>query len=321
MDARLRKVISPEHFLTYLCLLFLSLFTTTCGGEKDHLAVIEERPVTVEKFKAALEKRSGRILTEKDKELLLEELVDFEVLYAAAVKEGYDRNPQIQENLRRMIADKFREEVLDPKIDALSVTDEEIAEYYRGHTDEFIMPEMVRAAIIKIAVPENTSDEKRAELRQKTEKAREEALALDSETASFGSVAITHSDDLPTRYRGGDSGWLEPGKNNYRWSREVTDAIFLLKTPGEVSEVITAPEGFFLVRLMERKQRRPQELAQVKGKIRYRLIRDKRRQAKREFYDGLRKKVSVSVNKEKLSSIALPEPVKKKMPEPPPMRK
>lgn len=316
---KMRKIHSFFLCLT-VCLLPV-FYGLSCKGKGDQLATIGDKQITKEAFKAEMQKRGPRIASEKDKENLLDEMVNFETLYAAALKKGYDRDPKIMENLRRMIAGKLRKEELEPKINAISVTDGEIEKYYKTHTDEFMIPERVRAALTRVALPKKASEEKKSELRLRIDEARAEALKLDNETKSFGSVAVKYSDDRTTRYRGGNTGWLEPVRKSYRWDKLVLDAIFSLREPGVVSPVIKAPDGYYIAKLMERQESRPQALSKVAGKIRHLLIQEKKRYAERKFYDSMKKKVSVKVYKENLASVELPKPKEKKFQEPPALPK
>ena len=78
-----------------------------------------------------------------------------------------------------MVANKFRKDHLDPQIDHIRITDEEVEQYYIEHQEDFKIPRMVHAAIIRISVPPGASEEKKAQLSQRAETARAEALALD----------------------------------------------------------------------------------------------------------------------------------------------
>ncbi len=71
--------------------------------------------------------------------------------------------------------------------------------------------------------------------------------------ADFAETARTYSQDLSTRAGGGDLGWFPRG-----WLAvpEVEAAAFAL-APGETSAVISAADGFHIVRTMEKADQRP----------------------------------------------------------------
>lgn len=281
-------------------------------GESDiPLAVIGSVKVTEKDFKAAMEKGgfglAGRFERPEQREALLEDMVRSEVLYAAAIKDGYDKRQAILEAYKRLIINQYRQDHLEPELSKITVTDVEIRSFYDGHPSEFLTPQMVRAAVIKISVPAKTPDEKKAELLKKAEDARTEAMTLDRNTLSFGSVAIKFSDDQVSRYRGGDTGLMKRGASDVRWPKEVMDAVFSLKEPGQVSPVIVSSGGYYLVKLMETKESVTRPLAEVKEMIQSRLFFEKKAQKEKEFYGKLSSALKVEINRELLGNIRLPD--------------
>jgi len=263
--------------------------------------------ITIEQFKREMVWHSGQFATPEQKEDLLEKMIRSEVLYSAAQKAGYDKDPEILARQKRMVANEFRKEHLDPQIDHITITDEEVEQYYIEHQEDFKIPGMVQAAIIRISVPPGASEEKKAQLFRRAGAARVEALALDTETRSFGSVAVTYSDDQSTRYKGGDTGWLKIGDTSYRWEQDVMETIFSLSQPGEVSPIISTPSGFYIVKCMEIKDSGPRPLAQLKEYIRYQILEQKKAQIEAEFYEKLKRKIPIKINRGLLSAIEPPE--------------
>lgn len=274
---------------------------------EEFLAAVDDRQITVEAFQAAMARSPKKYVDPGQKDVLLEEMVRFEVLYIAARKAGYDKDPAIIERLRRLMANKYRQDVLAPRLEKVQVTDEEVEKYYRAHQDEFTVGKKVRAAVIRISVPAGASDEKKAQLTERAETARDAALQLKPATHSFGPVAVRYSDHQPTRYRGGDTGWMTAGKNDSRWPAEVNQAIFASTEPGQVSPVITIADGHYLIKLMETKASTLQPLAAVKEQIRHQLYKRKRARVEHEFYGELKTKFPVRVDHARLEAIEPPK--------------
>jgi parvulin-like peptidyl-prolyl isomerase len=270
------------------------------------LASVGDQTITAEAFQAAMARSPRKYTDPGQKGALLEKMVRFEVLYAAARKAGYDQDPKIIESFRRLMANKYRRDVLAPRLEKVQVTDKEIEKYYRAHQDEFTVAKKVRAAVIRISVPARVSDEKKAQLAQRAETARTEALELEPATRSFGPVAVRYSDHQPTRYRGGDTGWMAAGKNDSRWRIEVNQAILALTEPGKVSPVITTADGHYIVKLMETRESAPKQLTAVKEQIRHQLYNHKRARVEHEFYRELKTTVPVRVDQARLATIELP---------------
>lgn len=300
--------------LLFLLLISAAPGTTDQGSSappavspKQDTAVATVGSARIASAELERELAASRAATPGQKQAVLEKLVRFELLHAAALAAGYESRPQIAESFRRLVAGAFVQEQLEPKLAGLQVTDEEIKKYFDGHLADFTIPQAVRAAVIQIKVSPKASGEKRAELRARAEAARAEALALPAATASFGSVAVTYSEDQATRYRGGDTGWLRVGQRDPRWDKEVVDAIFALQKPGEVGPVVAAASGFHVVRLMEIRASVPRALDDVRDQISQLILTAKKMQAERDFYAALAAKIPVSIDEQALAAVPLPE--------------
>ncbi|MBI5849183.1 MAG: peptidyl-prolyl cis-trans isomerase [Nitrospirae bacterium] len=289
-----------------------------CGGrtavafaETDQpLAVIGSVKVTEKDFRSEMDRGgyglSGRFERPEQREALLEDMVRSEVLYATAIKDGYDRRPVVLDALKRIIINHYRQDHLDRELSKITVTEDEIRAFYNEQASEYSTPQMVRAAVIEIAVPAKASDEKRAEFQKKAEDARADALSIDPAVLSFGSVAVKYSDDQVGRYRGGDTGLMKRADAVARWGKEIADAIFSITDPGQISPVIVSPAGFYVVKLMERKESVRRPLAEVNEIIRSRLFFEKKVQKEKEFYGKLSAALNVEINRDLLGKIPLP---------------
>jgi parvulin-like peptidyl-prolyl isomerase len=204
------------------------------------------------------------------------------------------------------MVNKFKEDHLEPRLRDLSVTDEEIGIHYRENREKYTLPDKVRIAVIFVGVSPRASAERMELSRKRIESALEEARRLEPGTSSFGPVAVRYSEDQATRYRGGDAGWLERGNDGYRWPGKLVEAAFTLEEPGALSPVITADEGFYLVKLMERISGSVQPLEDVKGHIRYRLLALKKEAVLEEFFREMEERVKVEVNRDLLGAMELP---------------
>jgi PPIC-type PPIASE domain len=289
--------------LIVLCLMGLNHPARSEAPSSETLVYVDKATITVGEFEAELARRAPHMNSKEQMEALLDEMVRFEMIYAAAIKSGYDKDPQILARFKRLMVNKYIEDVLEPRFSRLTVSDTEVKDRYKTHMADFVTSKRVRAAVIQIDVPAQVSKNKKAELLKRAKTARVEALKLDPATRSFGSVAVKYSDHQPTRYRGGDTGWLEAGKGDQRWPQVVNEAVFSLSKPGEVSPVITSPDGYYLVKLMETKESQPRPFVVVKERIRYELLTEKKAQVERGFYEELKAKVPVQVDRARLGAI------------------
>lgn len=291
-----------RHIVISVLVLLACIIFSACHrdaskrNEGKVLAKIDGNTITEDMFKKSMGRRRGDFTTVEKKNQLLDEMVEFELHYAAAVRQGLDKDPDMMETFRKMVVNRLIRLKLEPLLADSAVAEEEISTYYTNHIEEFHTPAMYRAAVIKFSLPNAVSDEKKELLLHSAEKARIEAASLPAELSTFGSVAVKYSNDQASRYRGGDTGWINSEAQRHKWERVVIDTIFALNEPGEISQVVQGEEGLYLVKLMEVRESMPQPLGKIQEKIRYQLIREKRKLVEKSFFAELGKDIEVSVD-------------------------
>ncbi len=296
---------SVQSLVTVVVLLVAAV--AAAGG--DVLAEVAGRQITVGDLEREMTRRGGGLVfaDPEIRQALLAELVERELLLAAAVEAGYDRDPEAVAVFERMVAARYQSDALDALLAGVTVDDAAVAAYYRTHRDAYARPARVQAAMIFFTLPTTASEERRQEVQARAERVRSEALALDATVRHFGSLAVDHSDDRASRYRGGVIGWLveHPGRS-YRWHPAVVEAVFQLSAPGAISPVITADDGLYLVRLVEREGATPQPLERVRDGIRHQLVQAERDRLRAAFFVDLRARLPVTVDETLLATVEAP---------------
>lgn len=237
---------------------------------------------------------------------LLDERIRFETIVARARAAGYETDPALAEQWKRLLVRRYEAEHLEARTAKLSVSDAEIKSYYQAHLADYTRPERRRVALIFIEVPRRASAQRVEEL---TRKAEEVLAAAGADTAAqthFGDLARTRSDDRATRYRGGDVGWLAAGQSSYRWGPKVVAAMFALSKPGELSAIVRGEDGFYLLRLMDVEAARPLPLEQIRPTIRHALLGAQRKQLAQAFYAELAGQTRVEIDLEALEALRVP---------------
>lgn len=268
------------------------------------VARVEGNAISVERFQKALSRRSAGTTREG----LLEELIREQALVAKAKAAGYDRDPEMVAAFDRMIASRFEEEQLAKRLGAASApTDAEIAEAYRHDLARYTTPAAVRAGVIFIAVSSKAAAETQTELKERAESVLVEARQADA--TGYARLAQQHSDDQPTRYKGGDTGWLEETRHaGSRWEAAVLDALSSLQNVGEFAPLVATRRGFYIVRLTDSRAASVQPLEQVKEGIRYQLIQIKQHQVRAQFYEEAKLAARIQINQAALDSLTEPKP-------------
>ena len=265
--------------------------------------------ITLDAFQKELARRAqsspARYANAQEKQKLLEEMIQFEALHQKALAAGYDKDPQITADLKRMITTKFQQDQL-ARLGQPKVSEEDIAAYYRANPQRFGTPARVRVALIELKVARTATAEARAEVGRKAEAVLAEAKTIAVGDGTFGLLAQNHSEDQASRYRGGDIGWLTEGTTNADWNPAVLAAISKLSQPGELAPVIETPTAFYLIKLVERKPASLRPLEQVKDGIAYLVAREKEQQQEQALYDILKQGLKIRTNHALLESIRPP---------------
>ncbi|AHE97928.1 peptidylprolyl isomerase [Thioalkalivibrio paradoxus] len=171
--------------------------------------------------------------------------------------EGVDFNQfreQIRDELtiaqlrRRQVEDRLRvgEQEIDDLIAAESGAIDRDVRYHLAH--------------ILVALPPGADSRTIAEAREKSGTLRDRAVAGED----FASLAITYS-DAPDALEGGDLGWRGAADVPTLFARNV-----ILMRPGEITPVLRSPNGFHIVKLIDREGR--SDVAVQQARVRHILI-------------------------------------------------
>lgn len=248
--------------------------------ESAVLAVVGGRPITFADLRRGA---APGVATREELRARLDALVLEESLAAVARAEGYEQREEVRRAVDRLLAARYRAERLEPRLQSVTVAEEEVAAWYAAHPAEFAVPRRVRGAVVLVAVPRKADARTRAAKRAKAEGALEAARRLPPATPGFGPVAAEVSDDRATRYAGGDTGWLEEAEAVDRWGAETARALFSLGAPGALAPLVETPEGFALVKLTEERPAAARPLDEVREAVRRRLLVERQGAVERAF--------------------------------------
>lgn len=281
------------------------------GDLPGAVAQVGDRVITVDQLQRKLEERSRRhpalAWTPADREAALEELVQFEVLWAEAQRAGWHTNAELIAGFQRSVVGRFKEQQV-ARLRTAPPTEAEIAAFYEQHLARFTTATKWRGAVLLVESPQKATVEKRAEAAQKAAELREQAVNEALRATHFGSLAQRYSIDQATRYAGGDFGLLTAAEIEGRYGATLTKALQALPAPGEISPVVETPRGLGFVRLIERKPATSRTLAQVRDGIVHELTQAKQAQAERDFLAASRSRVEMRINRALLNSIPLAAP-------------
>lgn len=208
-----------------------------------------------------------------------------------AEADGLAADPVVQAAIR-IARDKVLSDALLEKMDRENTPSDMALEglarnIYRAQPDRYSLPEQVHVRHILIA--------------GKDEKSREKAEKLLKDLqggANFADLAKEHSADPGSAQRGGDLGSFAKG----RMVPEFDKAAFELKSPGELSGIVTTQFGLHILQLVERQAPRTRPYDEVRkdimAEVRSGVLQSTRNMHAQKFQQGAK------VNEEAVRAVA-----------------
>ena len=163
--------------------------------------------------------------------------------FRAALEKDGIRYPRFREDIRsEIMLARLREREVE---NAIVVTDAEVDTELAREAKEASGDSEFRLSHVLVLVPPQASE---AQIEQRRRRAVQ-ALSELRRGASFAQIAATYS-DAPDATQGGTLGWRPSG----RLPTLFLDALERLQ-PGDVSDILRSPNGFHIVKLLEKRGR------------------------------------------------------------------
>ncbi|HMK75140.1 MAG TPA: peptidyl-prolyl cis-trans isomerase [Thermodesulfobacteriota bacterium] len=270
--------------------LFLSFLFPGCqkSGEKGlgekELVRINDVSISLEEFQQMLEKQplegKMRLVSEKGTRDFLENyVIPREVLYQEANQKGFGKKKEIlakiEDAKRAILIDALLEEGLKGKGE---VSEEEVQRYYKDNQALFTEPQEIKIRQIVV----------------NTEPALKEVVTKLSKGESFEKIASTYNIGK-FKEDGGNLGYIRRGQLAPSFA-QFEEAAFSLRRRGEVSEVVSSPYGYHIIRLEDTRGSTLRPLNQVKERVRFFLQPKKKQEAYLEYVKEARSKAKVLIN-------------------------
>jgi parvulin-like peptidyl-prolyl isomerase len=285
--------------------LSLSGCKPAAENARNGIAEVNGQPISEESFRHWWNQEPRAIDNFKNRKVVLEEMIERSVIAQKARALGLENDPQVVAEIESLLIARLKEKELQPQIEKIEVTEAEArAVYELNKSSQYALPERMRVAVLWFET--RGQQPLVARYQPRLEKVRAHmATATDAVSGekAFGQFAIEHSEHPSSRYKGGDIGWLEAGKQPDAWRNAVAEIAADLETPGEISPVITRPEGVFLVRLMEHRAADHQPFEQARAEIVRQLRNQKRHAIEQAFMSELTRNVQVREFPDRLAAI------------------
>ncbi|OPJ55502.1 peptidylprolyl isomerase [Clostridium oryzae] len=217
------------------------------------------------------EDRQQAYMNEQGKQQLLEQVVDFELIYNFALDEKMDNDEAFIQQLENVKKEVLIQYAINKVLSDIRVTENEAQEFYKDNMSMFLEEESVRASHILVDT---------------LEKAEDVATKL-KEGKDFAEAAKEYS-SCPSNERGGDLGYFKKGS----MVPEFEKAAFALKV-GEVSEPVKTQFGYHIIKLEDRKEPGLAAFEDVKEPIVNNIVNQKQNGRYLEVINALKSKYKV----------------------------
>jgi peptidyl-prolyl cis-trans isomerase C len=279
-----------KRFIFFGILLSLSFLFSGCqkSGEKGlgdkELLRINDVSISLEEFQQMLEKQplegKMKLLSGKGTRDFLENyVIPREVLYQESKKKGLDKNKEIlakiEDARRAILIEALLEEALRGRVE---VSEEEIQRYYKENQALFAEPEEIKIRHIVV----------------NSEPALKEVVTKLSKGESFEKLASTYNIGK-FKEDGGNLGYIRRGQLAPPFA-QFEEAAFSLRKRGEISEVVSTPYGYHIIRLEDMRGSILKPLNQVKERIRFFLQPKKKQDAYLAYVKEAKSKAKVLIN-------------------------
>ncbi|WP_017216123.1 SurA N-terminal domain-containing protein [Pseudoalteromonas sp. NJ631] len=193
-----------------------------------------------------------------DYAVLSKELVKDEVSVSDEEVQNYYDLNQTQFQAPELVAVNYIELKAENLAPAEPVTEEALKTYYEEQKNQYLEPERRRVSHILVDASEDAEAAK-----QKAD----EILTELNNGADFAVVAEEKSDDVVSAELGGDLDWIERDMMDPAFE----DAAFALAAIGDVSEVVESEFGFHIIKLTDIQRQQAQSFEDVKDDLRAEL--------------------------------------------------
>ncbi|MBP1925665.1 peptidyl-prolyl cis-trans isomerase C [Sedimentibacter acidaminivorans] len=240
------------------------------------IAVVDGREVRESDFRLLMNnlgQNAQYFQGEEGRKKLIEELVMHELVYSDSIENGLDKDEEFIKALDTMKKSMLQQYGLSKMLNKVTVSDEEIEEYYEKNKHLFKTNEMVKASHILVD----------------TEEKANEVLEDLTDGLSFEEAAQQYS-SCPSKTAGGDLGQFGRGQ----MVKEFEDAAFAMKK-GEISDPVKTQFGYHIIKLIDHVPARDSELEEVKEDIRKNCVMAKQDKVYINKKEELKNKYKIEV--------------------------
>lgn len=244
--------------------------------------------------------RRGRFQSSKAKKELLNSMVELEMVYQEAMREGLDKDKEISDRLedyrKRLVATRLREKFME----SVKVGNADVRAEYKAQADRYKLPKRVKVSQIVFAWDKGASENDIAAVKKNAR----EILGRVRKGEDFAALAKKYSLDQASAAKGGDVGYA----NRNQLPQETYAAAMAFGKEGAISDLIIGKEDIRILKATEVIPEKKKSFEELKSLLERSAQSKKQREAWQNYMDGLKKKIGVEVYEDKLAGAGEEQP-------------
>ena len=228
----------------------------------------------------------ARYASEESRAKLLEQLIKYTLLAQEARSLGIDKKEEVVKKVDEIVNNIIIQELTRQEVTSkIKITDTKLKEYYNANVEKFTVQEKIKVVLVFIEAKKGSVEKK---------KKAEMVLGRLKKGEKIEDLVNQFSEDVRTNKRGGTTGYFARGRRVGSYGQAFEDKAFSMK-PGEISEVVKSKDGFYIIKVEDKKAEKKQTLDEVRPRIERTLKQSMQKEVYDEYIESLKKKYPVKI--------------------------
>ena len=273
--------------LQKLVITALFILMSLCGpvsALSQNVAVVGKNPITLKSFKEKYEEVRRQTINPPEPEVFLEDLIRFEVGLQEAEKRKVEKDPVVQEEIRKVVYKHLVEKAIGNAVNKIKISEKEMQQFYKNN------PEL-RTSHILIEIKPGANDKEKAAAKKRAQEIYNEVR---KSKRPFEELVKLYTDDSLSKSTGGDIGY----QSKVTLVPTYYDAASSMKV-GQIKGLVETRYGFHIIKLTGRRAYQQANKRQIRAAV----FDEKRKQIFDKYFEGLKRKYTINKNNSLLKEI------------------